>query len=92
MTEIVPLETRVRYHGSLDYWHGDYHIVGHRDPHEREDVTSQLTESEIEGYWPGGVAYDLWPVDLPRKFGLRDRAVYFVRRESFTILEDAHNG
>jgi hypothetical protein len=83
MTERVPLETLVRYHGSIGYAHGDYRVSGYCDPHQRYD----LTDSHIEEHWPDGVAYELWPDGMERKFGLRDNALLYVRRSSFTILE-----
>lgn len=68
---------KVRYHGSHADRHGVYEIVGHRDNRLGVPV------SEIPEY-TDGVAYDLWPVGVPHKFGNYDRALYFARRDSLT--------
>lgn len=81
--EIVPNGTKVRYHGSLDYMHGEYTVVGPYDLTLRSDLTP---EKRAEHY-PDGVAYELWPVGVPIKFGNRDQALYSVRRQSFTVID-----
>ncbi len=51
---------------------------------ERKDLPAE----EIALAYPDGVAYNLWPAGVPFRFGLRDRAIYFVRRRSITIVEE----
>lgn len=79
----VPVGTKVRYHGSVDYLHGEYEVEGYCEVSERGD----LTPEQVTEHWPDGVSYELWPVGMPRKFGLRENALYFVRRSSFTVLD-----
>ena len=40
---------------------------------------------DMNAYYPDGVAYDLWPLGVPRRFGNRDQGVYYVRRTSFRV-------
>ena len=78
MTEKVPAGTRVLYHGQV-------HVVrGYNDLSLRTDLPP---EAVTEGY-PDGTAYELWPEDVPFKFGNREQATYFVRRTSFEPVED----
>jgi hypothetical protein len=81
----VPVGTRVRYHGSVRHLRGEYEVIGYSDLSTRHD----LPEEAIAEHWPDGIAYELWPVGVEFKFGNRDQAVYFVRRASFTVLEEA---
>lgn len=85
VTERLALGTRVCYHGSIRYLHGTYTLNAYSDLSLRTD----LLAGYIAEHWPDGTAYDLWPEGVPVKFGNRDRAVYFVRRDSFTVLGDS---
>lgn len=80
--------TKVRYHGSIDYMHGEYEIIGVVDPDYHRAVKG---DAVVDAYYPGDEAYDLWPVGVPRKFGNRDRSLSFVRRASITVLEGAQS-
>jgi hypothetical protein len=73
----VPVGTVVDYFGSLD--HGRYEITGHMEPVNVPNVP----EDELPKYFPDGVAYELWPEGVERRFGNRNRAAYNVRRTSF---------
>lgn len=77
----VPVGAVVEYFGS--HAQGRYEITSHQHlqahPHKEEG------ESWSTAY-PDGVAYDIWPVGVPRRFGNRDRAVYWVRRTSFRVI------
>lgn len=76
----VPVGAIVNYTGSQR--HGRYEVIDHRDPAEHPD---HLSEDELRELCPDGVAYDLWPVGLPRKFGNREQAVLHARRTSFCV-------
>lgn len=76
--------TLVDYFGSQE--HGRYKIVEVHDPSDHP--YQKLTEGDIKRFYSDGVAYDLWPVGVPRKFGNRDQGVYYVRRTSFRIHEE----
>lgn len=67
----VPVGTMVRYHDRV------YEVVEHQEPREG-------TPDPVVSY-PDGVAYVLWPVDVPKKFGNRDQSFVQVRRESFVV-------
>ncbi|MEV6401081.1 hypothetical protein AB0M39_40965 [Streptomyces sp. NPDC051907] len=87
--EPVPVGTVVRYTGSRA--HGEYEITEHRDPAEHPRARLPLSDSARAAY-PDGTAYDLWPVGVERKFGNRDRAVYYARRTSFTVVSPPAQG
>lgn len=82
-TEVVPAGTLVRYHGSLTSHHGLHRVTGLSDLSTRTDLPAE----KVAKHWPDGVAYDLWPDDIPRKFSFRERAVFFVHRDSFTVVD-----
>ena len=83
--ERIPVGTKVRYHGSVDYCHGEYNIIGYSNFDRRPAI---FTPEVIAEHYPGGVAYELLPVGVPVKFGeIRNKAISFVRRESFTVIE-----
>jgi hypothetical protein len=73
----VPVGAVVSYEGS--YWR----IVAHHDPQDHPDLPEG--DHDLAEVYPDGVAYDLWPVSLPQKFGNRNYARYFVRRDSFYV-------
>lgn len=78
----LPVGTSVTYFGSLV--HGEYEIVGHTSP---EDYPEPLPrEIRIAEAYPDGVAYDLWPLDVPKKFGNRHMGVHWARRTSMRWL------
>lgn len=71
----------VEYFGSQP--HGRYKIVEVHDP---EDHPYRMYHvGDMNAYYPDGVAYDLWPLGVPRRFGNRDQGVYYVRRTSFRV-------
>lgn len=80
--EAVPIGTVVEYHGSMG--RGTYTITDHAVP-----VNRGVTESELEAAYPDGVAYELWPLGVKRKFDNRHLARYNVRRGSFTATEES---
>jgi hypothetical protein len=78
----VPIGALIEYFGSEG--HGRYRITKHDSPDDHP--YRQFMPEDIAEFYPDGVAYELWPVGVPRKFGNRDRAVYYVRRKSFRVL------
>lgn len=81
--ERIPVGTVVRYHGSLKSLHGEYTVTAHSNFEDH----AYYRRSEIRAYYPDDEAYDLWPVGVPMKFGNRDKAIYFCRRASITVVE-----
>lgn len=77
----VPLGMEVYYFGSQR--HGLYEVACHLAPEDHPDV-SNARGALYESY-PDGVAYELWPVGLPKKLGNRHLGVYFARRTSFRV-------
>lgn len=78
----VQVGSVVEYFGSGP--HGRYRVIGRQKP--TAHPYRSLTREEAAEAYPDGVAYDLWPTNLPQKFGLRDQAVTHVRRTSFTVI------
>lgn len=77
----VPIGTRVLYHDRV-------HVVrGYNDLDRRSDLTGDVKAL----HYPDGFGYELWPQDVPFKFGCRDQATYYVRRASFTVLGEGGN-
>lgn len=85
MNDKLPVGTKVRYHGSITFMHGEYTVIGYTDP---DFLVLRVGNAPVENYYPGSVGYELWPVGVPRKFCERDRALHCVRRESITPVED----
>ncbi len=77
----VPVGTKVAYHGSIDYRHGEYRVTGHQGPGDHPCYTD-----ETAARYSDGVAYDLYPVGTDPKFGNRGSALFFVRRASITVV------
>jgi hypothetical protein len=80
-TTRYPKGTIVQYHGSKSYMHGYYFVSGYYDV---EVLRPDLTAEEKDKYYPDGEAYELWPLDMPFKFGNRENGLFSVRRGSFT--------
>ena len=80
-----PLEigTIVRYHGSIRSYHGEYEIVGLTDLDYLHAVKGNAVANE---YYPDGLAYELWPVGVEKKFGNRGLSLYHVRPGSITVV------
>ena len=78
----VPVEigTRVLYHDRVHVVRGHGTLADHPYP-------KLFGPGDWEQDFPDGVGYELWPEDVPFKFGNRDKATYFVRRTSFTVLD-----
>lgn len=75
----VPVGTVVEYSGSQQ--HGTYEITAHAEP-------MNIPEGhDKQEFFADGVAYEIWPVGVERRFGNRDRAVYNVRRKSIRPKE-----
>ena len=79
----IPIGTTVDYFGSQA--NGRYVITGHTSPADHPRYAQQAVDADA---YPDGTAYDLWPEGMPHKFGLRDHAVYFVRRTSFRVVSE----
>lgn len=80
--EPVPVGAVVKYSGVWDLEVRDYLVTEHADPqnHPNPPAASYMT---LEEAYADGVAYHLWPVGVPQKFGNRDQGVSWVRRTSF---------
>lgn len=74
----VPVGTRVLYHGRAAV------IRAHNNPEQRQDLPADVIARE----YPDGTGYELWPEEVPFKFGNRDLATYYVRRKSFTVITE----
>lgn len=72
----IPIGAVVQYHGSLS--HGLYTVTARLKP--------LSCGQEMAQHYPDGVAYEIWPVGVEKKFGNRYLAVYNVRRTSFTVV------
>ena len=81
--ERVPVDAEVEYFGSRK--HGRYLVDGHVDPASHPDPPQHMS---LEEAYPDGVAYTLWPVGVPLKFGNRNQSVVFARRTSFRVVSD----
>lgn len=68
----VPVGTRVRYHGSLDYLHGEYVVTAHTEPRSHPSA------------YVDGTAYTLWEADVDLNVG---EVLRNTRRTSFTVVE-----
>lgn len=80
----VEVGTLVDYFASQG--HGRYRVT---DVHDPGDHPYRMYHSgNMAAYYPDGVAYDIWPVGVPRKFGNRDQGAYYVRRTSFRIYRE----
>ena len=75
----------VEYFGSLTS--GRYTVTGHRNPTEHPFQPQEL----LKGAYPDGVAYELWPVGVPHKFGNHHLSANFVRRTSFRVVKELGN-
>lgn len=76
---MTPVET-----GTRVLYHGRAHVVrGYNDVSNRKDLPDDVKAQE----YPDGFGYELWPEDVPYKFGCRGEATYYVRRKSFTVLD-----
>lgn len=78
--EPVPVGSIVNYFGSCT--HGEYTVISHAEP----ENTARVLDEDMPTYFPDGVAYELWPTGVPRRFGNRDKLVRNVRRLSFRVL------
>ena len=94
----VPVGTAVEYFGSLSP--GRYTITAHKDPMAHPYRNAELVQGAahpcqddeaLKDVYPDGVAYELWPVGVSRKFGNSHLSVNFVRRTSFRLLHAEGN-
>lgn len=81
--EFIPVGTLVRYNGSIESMRGEYTVVAHSDL----DSSPYYQQPEIREHYPNDEAYDIWPVGVPVKYGNRGQAIFFVRRQSITVVE-----
>lgn len=81
--EALEVGTIVRYHGSIRSYHGEYEIIGRTDPDYLRSVKGDAVANE---YYPDGLAYELWPVGVEKKFGNRELSLYHVRPGSITVV------
>jgi hypothetical protein len=75
----VPVGTTVEYFGSLSP--GRYTVTAHTEP----TAHPFQPQEALEGAYPDGVAYELWPVGVPHKLGNIHLSANFVRRTSFRV-------
>lgn len=86
MTEKLPIGTKVRYTGSLTAFRGEFEVFSYTDPSYLRAIKG---DGVVDKYYPGDIAYVLWPKGLPHKFGERGKGVlYDVRRDSITVIEE----
>lgn len=83
----VPLGSLVWYE-SNGFEAGVYVIIERVDP-INHPLISKASTDELEGVYPDGAAYHLWPTWIRRKFGNRHHAPLWVRRTSFSVEERA---
>jgi hypothetical protein len=88
--EPIPVGTLVEYKGS---WQQAYVVTGHQAPvadlfSPREQEIMQEEGLSLADAYPDGVAYEIWPEGMPRKFGNRMYMVSRVRRGSLTVKEE----
>lgn len=82
----VPVGAVIEYFGS--HAPGRYEIIEHHNDLTKHPTMGSIPAGYLLTAYPDGVAYDIWPVGVPKKFGNRDRAVYWVRRTSFRIVRN----
>lgn len=77
-TDMTPVQdgTLVRYHGSMDYMHGDYVV------HASHDAFKHVSA------YVDGQAYVLRKADAPVKMDNLSGWLSNVRRTSFTVIEE----
>lgn len=78
----LPIGTKVDYHGSQIGYHGIYGIYGVYDA-----ATLEQSGRDIEHYAIDRVGYALFPWGLEQDWRNRERALHYVRRESFTVID-----
>lgn len=89
MIEPIPVGTRVLYHGSHTSLHSKtrtWIVRGHMTPETHPQFSRWKPDMAGEHY-PDGVGYEIWPEDIPYKFGMRDHSLVWVRRASITPVE-----
>jgi hypothetical protein len=90
VTTPIPVGTVVDYSGS--HRHGRYVITGHDTPGVVDGVRradlGEITAAELAAAYPDGVAYEMWPEGMLRKFGNRMYMLHQVRRPSITPVTD----
>lgn len=80
----VPLGVLVEYNRGRVY-----EVVGHQLPESHPSLGFlQALGAEMDETYPDGVAYSLWPVGVPKKFGNRNASYHYVRRTSFTVVKE----
>lgn len=82
----LPIGTKVRYHGSIDYMHGEYVITGYGADYLMEAQRTKLGD-DFERYYPDGVAYTLMPEGVEYNYRNRDEALYAVRPASISLVK-----
>lgn len=78
----LPVGTLVVYQGIQPEYHGVYRITAHASRAELE-----ASGRRVEDYFIDYTGYRLWPVGVQQNYRNRERALYFVRRGSFTELK-----
>jgi hypothetical protein len=78
----VPVGTKVRYHGSHPDYHGEYTIARIYDAE-----ALAAAGRAVEHYGKDNVGYELMPDYASPYRGWQD-GLHFVRRTSFTVIED----
>lgn len=89
----LPVGTEVEYHH--DYQHRVWKVTAHTDPADHRDLrylqakhpdAAEELEVEFVENYPDGVAYSIYPVGLPRKFGFRHLDIRSVKRTSLRVI------
>lgn len=77
-SDYTPGDPPVRKDVEVEYRDSRWQVEDHMPP--PDDVP------DPDVHYPDGVAYILWPLGVPKKFGNRDQSMMRVRRRSFRII------
>ena len=83
----VPIDTLVEYEDRVGLL---CKIIAHDDP-ENHPHRNKLPD-DLTPYYTDGVAYTLWPVDVPVGLDNSWAGTWWVRRKSFTVVPEESTG
>lgn len=84
-TDYQPGDGPVSVGAVVEYRDREFEVSEHQAP------SADLSDAERTENYPDGVAYVLWPVGVPEKFGNRGQSVVRVRRRSFRVKSAPHS-
>jgi hypothetical protein len=79
----LPIGTKVNYHGSHPGYHGVYGIYSVYD-----EASLRASGRDPENYAIDRVGYALFPWGLEQDWRNREQELHYVRRSSFTVVEE----